>query len=846
MEFKRGLIFGILILTLLISFVYAEYNFKKLDFTEQYQPSENIKGDLIMSFDKENANHKFEFVIKNKNNETITEIEKSLIETLKLNKVTYSCEPTNCSVSYSVSNPQLEKNVALAEDNYIGFFIQDENVEIQSLNFKIKGSGFPIGENACENPETKLDFLDDSKIERLYHDTTDNLCLATASDCYNSSVEGQEAILNAMPYCQVIKPRPTNKIKVAATVKYVDGFGETKSGDVVLSIYDAATKKEKKCSPGKITNTKYQTYECTIFDFLISKENMEYYVCISSDGTAKYKVKTENSAPVCGFWGSPPSNDYKADYSVYVREYSYAPFLTYTNINESTTLVENKTLITYLQEYINAKYKKDCSSGCIIPLRIIQDQNLNFKNLELVYKTSSGLKSTSSFYDLTAIHPSINAIENKIKLDNFASEGLKAPTGYDKYYFEIYFNKNRLAKEEFIVAQIPKVSSIYPLKAGLGISTEFSVDASSPTSNEIKKYNWDWGDGSSSETTTKKTSHKYSELGNYTIKVKVEDSQGLIGENSFEISVAYTSSLISQILEEKKDKLTEFKLSVSSEEKDLVYKVLEIEKIDSELSKIESDILKAQNDEDYELLVKKLNSLKIPYKLLYVGSSELKEYYVSDSSIDVSSLEILNDKQSNFIEDYNQAITEFNNNNISIKTKIMSRNVIYEDLTQKTILTYVEIKTEEKEMMNYNGEFYLVVGVAGNISVTGFMKPYKTDNNFMFFSASSPKFEVALTSEKALSSSELTIWESPDANYFKFKKPFNWGILIWIIIILAVLIGIYFLYKAFKKGKIKMKPKNQSTQQPIQQQKPVIQNKMVNQQIGMPLDLRNRRLKIRR
>lgn len=176
----------------------------------------------------------------------------------------------------------------------------------------------------------------------------------------------------------------------------------------------------------------------------------------------------------------------------------------------------------------------------------------------------------------------------------------------------------------------------------------------------------------------------------------------------------------------------------------------------------------------------------------------------------------------------------------------MSRNVIYEDLTQKTILTYVEIKTEEKEMMNYNGEFYLVVGVAGNISVTGFMKPYKTDNNFMFFSASSPKFEVALTSEKALSSSELTIWESPDANYFKFKKPFNWGILIWIIIILAVLIGIYFLYKAFKKGKIKMKPKNQSTQQPIQQQKPVIQNKMVNQQIGMPLDLRNRRLKIRR
>jgi len=158
MEFKRGLIFGILILTLLISFVYAEYNFKKLDFTEQYQPSENIKGDLIMSFDKENANHKFEFVIKNKNNETITEIEKSLIETLKLNKVTYSCEPTNCSVSYSVSNPQLEKNVALAEDNYIGFFIQDENVEIQSLNFKIKVLVFQSEKMHVKIPRQNLIF----------------------------------------------------------------------------------------------------------------------------------------------------------------------------------------------------------------------------------------------------------------------------------------------------------------------------------------------------------------------------------------------------------------------------------------------------------------------------------------------------------------------------------------------------------------------------------------------------------------------------------------------------------------------------------------------------------------
>jgi ABC-type transport system substrate-binding protein len=70
----------------------------------------------------------------------------------------------------------------------------------------------------------------------------------------------------------------------------------------------------------------------------------------------------------------------------------------------------------------------------------------------------------------------------------------------------------------------------YPLVAK-GLSQSFVVTASDLDSRDTLRYTWVWGDGTTSVTTTVSTTHTYTRLGDYTLRVYADDLTGLTGHN---------------------------------------------------------------------------------------------------------------------------------------------------------------------------------------------------------------------------------------------------------------------------------------------------------------------------
>lgn len=64
--------------------------------------------------------------------------------------------------------------------------------------------------------------------------------------------------------------------------------------------------------------------------------------------------------------------------------------------------------------------------------------------------------------------------------------------------------------------------------------------SSSPASDKIVKYQWNFGDGSTANTRT--ASHKYEEEGSYEVSLTVVDENGLKGEDTFQVDIAVSQS----------------------------------------------------------------------------------------------------------------------------------------------------------------------------------------------------------------------------------------------------------------------------------------------------------------
>ncbi|GAA5227763.1 LamG domain-containing protein [Paeniglutamicibacter antarcticus] len=77
--------------------------------------------------------------------------------------------------------------------------------------------------------------------------------------------------------------------------------------------------------------------------------------------------------------------------------------------------------------------------------------------------------------------------------------------------------------------------------AGDGLDVAFDASASTDPDGSILEYSWDFGDGSSQDTSTEGTTHLYAEAGTFTVTLTVTDDRGSSSQVSNQITVQTTN-----------------------------------------------------------------------------------------------------------------------------------------------------------------------------------------------------------------------------------------------------------------------------------------------------------------
>jgi formylglycine-generating enzyme required for sulfatase activity len=132
----------------------------------------------------------------------------------------------------------------------------------------------------------------------------------------------------------------------------------------------------------------------------------------------------------------------------------------------------------------------------------------------------------------------------------------QAPSATGSYAISVSVNDGSAEDHDFVTVSVTSAPSNTAPSAGFTVTpssgtpeTTFQVDASGSSDNESSNsqlnYRWDWtNDGTWDEEHTGQMteSHQYASSGSYTIKLKVEDPQGLTDETTRTVSVGVSNT----------------------------------------------------------------------------------------------------------------------------------------------------------------------------------------------------------------------------------------------------------------------------------------------------------------
>lgn len=486
----------------------------------------------------------------------------TLVEFLRKANAQFNCTPADCNVTYTASAPATTKTMNLAPggEAYYGIVAFGSNVQVQNLSFEMEGSS--TAQSVCYETPFKFDLLNDDSIEFEYKgigEGTTEWCAQHASECFDINSATQVGSVETTPACQKIFLNKTGAVNVSMLLSRV---GDPSNDRVEILIYDLSGLMKGNCSfdGWEVDDTGFNYNGCVVgldeggepTGFYVDKADY-YFVCArkSFGASAQYLIKKEAQGTVCGFYNNPPSSVFTEDYAIYVAEAKFSPFNGEAFFNEST-VIGNIQLVTYVQNYITAKYNNNCSgNGCIIPLKFISlaNQQVTLRNLQFKYFPQVGATPSTdyNFYNLNVVQPLLNMSMTVLP---FSAMNLTAPTQQGQYCTVNVWLGPLSASRQFRIEPVPNVVNVFPQAVIPNQATMFRVIAVSPSGRNIVSYVWNWGDMSAEQTTTTpNASHTYTQIGDYTLTVKAIDNASMIGSKSFVITSNITKELLNATIE---------------------------------------------------------------------------------------------------------------------------------------------------------------------------------------------------------------------------------------------------------------------------------------------------------
>ncbi|MCX8158723.1 MAG: hypothetical protein N3D20_00275 [Candidatus Pacearchaeota archaeon] len=787
MNKKRvSVVFCFIFLLVIISFVSASFSFKNENLQRTYVGGEMIKGFINISFSNENAHS----LLTSNFNGTIT-----LIELLKKNNFIenndYICSRKKCEIDYKADEEINSLNLNDDDSKIIGFKLTGNNVEISSLKLSLATNA----DASCER-EILIDVLDRNESFIQSTKKTKDICEEEYFGCFDENEDTSYVIISESGYCEKIELPPAPAYMIGAKVK-----NGTATAKLTMKLYDGSWNELGECElPKNSQNIEKLTCQVNYSN----KEKKEFMICISSSSEdAEYQIRSEESRETCGT--DNMGSSYNIDFEIFAKKVKFAP-IGILSINETTFSEQNdgNNLNDYIDSYIEEKYERNCSNGCIIPFRIYgNSQTITKESATLKYREGSGrvLRTTGAIY---SIEKEDAKITTKRALNiNIEKAGFFIPLLSTAKQLLIYLD-NKMILPKAIPINVTKGFDfdISPKEVSIGIVTYFNII----TTENITSSKWNFGDGTIETFDGKGAVHKYVGLpigtNEYSVEVIVTRKDGVISKKIFKIGIEPLSESAKTLLNISNSKITKLNSKINSYPEwigDLIKTKLNFDNMNSVITKGKIAILNASTNDDYMAIINQMLGLEIPDEIISKEIGKDINPVVGFEKIETSAIEQISNKKvsSDKKAELKEAIIKWMARNANMKLEYEKIFQIDEN-GEKILLSKLVIDVNPKE------KAYLIINYPLNSIKFNGNYSESAIGSFSYIPIKEPKIiEFAIMDN--VNVGDLGIYLSPtiDKVYVQaevVKEEFNWSRFItWMIVLFVIAFIIYIVMQEWYK-----------------------------------------------
>lgn len=790
----------ILILVLgifLVAGIFASYSLgsPKESFKETYSKGENIAGWINISLQDESVNSVFSDSVN-----SITLID--LLQTTANSKADYSCNPSNCRVSYDAINPAAQKQITLnaGQEKLIGFVLSDNIESISDFNLTITSDAVKSDEN-----QLKIDLFNDGANDigntkaflGEWSSPRDYSCFN-----FNEPQIKEGGIKSGDTICQRVKLPEAPGFSLGASLKKENSAD---SLNLKMSLYDIDSENDlESCTLPEASTTETEIF-CDV-ESLVTKQK-DYYVCLTSEsGVGTYKIKTYGfTNDRCGFKGFPGDEEIAA-----YRIFSQSRFFDAIGTLEiSDTLPTGNSISSLINSYIDDNYNNLSCAGreCIVPIKLISNVQQTITiggGIEYDSSYSSGLKE-EKIYDLSEDSAKVTASAQKIFLDN---ANFTVPNSVGEYEFKLSLNNAEIIKKQIEVKKGIEILSVNPTKTAAGLPTNFKIKIN--TNNiTAAKYKWDFnGDEMIDKTTlTNSVEYAYFSTGNYTLIISVEDSEGASSSESFSIQVESAKDVLDDLITEKQEEISDIKGEISGYDLfslNAIENVLNLSGIESSIQDINSKYLAIKDtgtEQKFQAILLEILEIELPKSISKSLDSAPLTFFPKKENIDLSVVEAVagGTYDASLEEEYKDALLTWNLKNVRTKISIKEYSANYIIGSDMLVKTF----SVDAKDLGASSDAYLFVREMEGIN---FKEEMSYDESSGYYSKPLGNIEFYTTEDIALE--DLPLFISPSLESLsvdlgagiepeKAGKKFNW--LVYILVIFFVLFLAFVVYLLLKK-----------------------------------------------
>jgi len=655
----------------------------------EYAPQDFLQGWIDIKLTNENANS----LLSTNFGGSI-----EILDLLKLNNATITCNPKDCEPKYSInSDGKSSFNFSLLNGitKLLGIKFTGNIKSISSIKFSVQSNA----QLSCEN-QIKIDVLNDKIIEAGNSNISiDEFCGLGVYGCYEDNELTEKYVLKKTPYCQKIKFPEAPGFEIGAWI--IKTAGEDK---IKMTLYDDEMNKMKECEISATISAGGEEYSCQVKNPFMKEQTG--YVCINSATDAGSYQIVGNSEPskVCGFLGNYIQKE-TAAYQIFAKP---KKFDSPGTIEINNSMSSDGNLASDIEDYIYKKYGKlDCSAGCIVPIKLIsqKDQNINISNLKVEYSKESGVVSEDKFYELTEIPAKISSGFQKINLEKAR---FSVPSEYGEKTLRLKLGDTEILSKKITVKKVATITSVSPKKTFAGYSTKFVADIKLEKEN-VTKYEWFFSDGKNATTSVKSIVHTFDSTGIFELKLKITDTNSFSSYRIFNISVNSPKEIIIPEIENQLKKIENARLEIknfSGFAKERLNFAINFNSSENKIIKLQKDYEDAEDEVDYIKIIKELTSLKIPKTISISEEAEDILFYPKAENVNLDILKKIGggDYKIAKKQEYIDAINSWFYDNAEIKMNYNEILLNYDTLENDVIKIFdLDIKGDEIK------DYYIII-----------------------------------------------------------------------------------------------------------------------------------------